>query len=538
VKKYNIIVLIIFAVSSLIAQPPSDGVSDEVQVLSSFNAKLQASNKLRTTPTVITDNKNSNELLTYSLPTRLLTLDYEPPVIRPLSMRKEPAMPVFNFFGKVGYGTPNSPYVDLRYNAGRGDKMDYGIRAKHHSANNNSNLANQRFSETGIGVNGTYYTSGLGIRGNIGYDLNDYYFYGDTLTSTDTTGTAIDTMRQRFNIVRAGVELFNAQATAGDVSYKAGLDFYSLTDGYDGSDVGIKAKASLTKWFDKNALTVEVYNDYNRFNLDTASANNNILAVKPSFTYHGDGFQVKAGANLGMDSSFYVFPDIEASYTLSGGKFTIIAGWTGEVVKNSYLSTTEFNPFVFSPLELRNTRVQKQYGGVKVLLNGINVTATVGNKPVKNLQLYLNDTLNQGFFHTRYASGNIFNIHGEAVLNLIENLEISGTVDFNTYNLDEARAWHLPNFESNITAIYKALEDKLKLKAEVYLMNSIPYLDAAGDEQVLTGVTDISLGATYDVTKNIGIFLDLNNITNTSNTRFFRYPNFGFNVLVGVKARF
>ena len=82
------------------------------------------------------------------------------------------------------------------------------------------------------------------------------------------------------------------------------------------------------------------------------------------------------------------------------------------------------------------------------------------------------------------------------------------------------------------------IDDKLKIKAELYLANSIPYLDAAGDEQVLTGVTDISLGATYDVTKNIGVFLDLNNITNTSNTRFFRYPNFGFNVLVGVKARF
>ncbi|MGB0863871.1 MAG: hypothetical protein ACPGXZ_13195, partial [Saprospiraceae bacterium] len=307
-KKYNIIILMMFAVNTLIAQPPSDGVSDEVQVLSSFNAKLQASNKLRTTPTVIVDKNNNNEKLTYSLPTRLLTLDYEPPVIRPLSMRKEPVLPVYNFFGKVGYGTPNSPYVDLRYNAGRGKDFDYGIRAKHHSANNNNNLANQRFSETGIGVNGTYYTSGLGIRGNIGYDLNDYYFYGDTTSSDTTIVGATDTMRQRFNIFRAGVELFNAQATAGDVSYKAGLDFYSLTDSYDGADVGIKAKASLTKWFDQNALIVEIYDDFNRFNLDTATANNNIFAVKPSFTYHGNGFKVKAGANLGLDSSFYAFP--------------------------------------------------------------------------------------------------------------------------------------------------------------------------------------------------------------------------------------
>ena len=541
-KKYNIILIIlvfVFLGSPLIAQPPGSDVSDEVDVLSSFNAKLQTSNKLRTTPTLMQETNSSNERLVYSLPTRLLTLQYEPPVIRPLPMPSEKEEPGYNFFGKAGYGTPSSPYIDLRYNAGKGDKMDYGVRVNHHSANNSGNVANQRFSNTGLGVNGTYYTNGMGIGGNVSYTLMDRYFYGTNVTTLDTIPTTSDTTRNRFNVIRLGVNLFNTENTANDISYKADAGLYRLSDAFNGADFGLKVKGSVTKWFnDTNPLTIGFYNDFNSYNQDTGSANNNILAVQPSFTYHGENFKVKVGANLGLDSSAFVQPNVEATYDLSEGKFSIIAGWTGEVVKNSYLSTIMYNPYVFAPLELLNTRIQHQYGGVKVLLNGVNLMATIGNKPVKNLQLYLNDTIEQRFFHTRYANGNIFNIHGEAVLNLVKDLEISGTVDFNTYNLDEVRAWHLPNFESNITARYKALDGKLGLKGEVYLANSIPYINETGSEVVLAGIIDLSVGATYDFTENFGVFLDLNNLTNSSNTRWYRYPNYGFNVLGGLRARF
>ena len=138
-KKYSIFIIIfnLIFLSNAIAQP-GDDVSDDVQILSSFNAKLQASHKLRTTPNLLAVSNSSNELLTYSLPTRLLSLPYEPPVIRPLAMPKEKIEPGFNFYGKVGYGSPYSPFADLRYN-GQAKDIDYGIALKHHSANNNAN---------------------------------------------------------------------------------------------------------------------------------------------------------------------------------------------------------------------------------------------------------------------------------------------------------------------------------------------------------------------------------------------------------------
>ena len=532
----------IFSFQELMAQGGTngdDGVTDEVQVLSSFNAKLMNSNKLRTTPTIPANNTSQNERLVYTLPTRLLELIYEPPVIRPLTMKNEKLPKIYNFYGKVGYGTPNSPFAELRYNAGRSDKLDYGLFLKHHSANNNKNVFNQQFSNTDFDANVTAYTKGFGIGGNVGYTFDQYNFYGinafDSFVPTDT-------IQQRFNTIRLGTHFFNANPTAAGVNYRGNLDMYRIGGSYAETDLGVNFNGQFTKAMNRNTLAVDLYNDFNTYNQDTVQAANNILGIKPSYKIVSDDYSLKLGVNLGTesDSGFFVLPDLEASYNFSDQKFTILAGWTGEVQKNSFYSTTEQNPFVFVPQDLRNTKINKFFGGVKVALEGVQFQGIVSQKLVRNLQMYQNDsTSSYRFFNAVYDDGSIFNIHGEVLVTMIKNLEIDAVFDFNTYNLDnQARAWHLPNFEGNISAAYRLLDDKLKVKAEFYLANSIPYLDEIGDEQVLAGVADLSLGATYTLNEKFGVFLDLNNVTAQKYVRYYRYPNFGFNVLVGVTGRF
>lgn len=536
-KKYSLWVFCTLFATAMWAQSDTS-VTDQVEIFSSFNAKLELSNKLRTTPSLLPTDNNAGQALAYQLPTRLLSLTYEPPVIKPMSLPKADAPEVYRFSGKVGYGMFNQPLVHLQYDGQQRDELYYYIDARHHSANNNSRIENQIFSDTKVQAGATYMTNGLGIGGGLSYELNGRYFYGyDRL---DTIDFVSDTLQQRYQVISAKAHLFNAVQNRGDIDYKADLDLYKLDDRYDGSDFGIKLDGTITKWFgEKHPFTVRLLNDFNTFNQDTARANNNILAVQPSFTYHAEQFRVKVGANAGLDSSTFAFPDIEVMYSLAGGKFNIIAGWSGEVIKNSYRNVVRQNPFVFAPLALQNTRRQSQYAGVELALNDIRILGRLANQPVQNLQLFVNDTLDARFFHTRYDDGNIFNIHGEASISKIKNLDLTATIDFNTYNLNnEARAWHLPNFESNITAIYKAVDDKLRLRASLFLLNSLPYLDEAQDVQVLTGVTDLSLGASFQFLQNVGIFLDVNNLTNSANTRWYRYPQYRFNVLTGLKARF
>ena len=90
----------------------------------------------------------------------------------------------------------------------------------------------------------------------------------------------------------------------------------------------------------------------------------------------------------------------------------------------------------------------------------------------------------------------------------------------------------------NGTLIYTTLEDQLQVKAELFFENGVPFINSAGEADRLNSLFDISLGAEYFFTDNIGGFLQINNLANNRRERWQGYPTFGLNVLAGVSARF
>ena len=54
----------------------------------------------------------------------------------------------------------------------------------------------------------------------------------------------------------------------------------------------------------------------------------------------------------------------------------------------------------------------------------------------------------------------------------------------------------------------------------------------------LTPQVDINLSANYQMTKNIGFFVELNNLLNNSTPRYNLYERFGFQGIGGVKIIF
>jgi hypothetical protein len=95
----------------------------------------------------------------------------------------------------------------------------------------------------------------------------------------------------------------------------------------------------------------------------------------------------------------------------------------------------------------------------------------------------------------------------------------------------------LPKIQGNVGLSYLALDQQLRLKAEVYVADAVAYQDLnLPDEPNL--LFDISLGADYFLTKNIGLFLHLNNLATNKYRRWYGYPGFGLNVLGGITARF
>ncbi len=513
--------------------------SEEVDVLKKFEADLAQSQKLTTTP-ILPAIEDVSAGLSYTVPTRLLTLKYEPPSLKPLALKRDKPEPTYNFYTKLGYGLPNMPYADIHYASGASNKLAYNLHAFHNSANNTARQENQRFGETALKAEVTSFNENFAIGGNLAYNHDVVHFYG--YENSDTSEVfARDSVRQRFSTFSGGVSLFNSKKTKGDLNYNLGLDFYNIRDLYNANELGGDVHIDFIKWFSNaHPFKLTIGNDFSRFNGDTIRTNNNVVYIKPNFTFHGGAFMVKVGANMAYaDTTFYVFPDVEATVNIASDKFAVLVGATGDVQKNTFLSMTDYNPYIQNKLELRNTRENYYYGGLRGNFGGFSFEGLVGYKQFKNLGLYLNDTTDYKRFNVLYDNANSVNIHGSVNFTAIKNLELGATVELNTYTMDSlAAAWHLPNFEMNINAKYYLLDKKLTLKGELYNAGGISYLDESGATLNTGALFDLNLGANYQMNDKFGVFIDLNNVTNQKFQRWYRYPNFGFNMMAGITLKF
>ena len=270
------------------------------------------------------------------------------------------------------------------------------------------------------------------------------------------------------------------------------------------------------KWFnEKNPLTLTVRTDFTTYE-DSIKQKLNNFYLQPNFTFHGYKFRIKLGVNLvSFDDNFDLLPDLEASYALLGARLALFGGWKGDYVKNSMEKLSDYNPYIstFGKLDLRNTVYNQYYGGVRGSIGIIEYNGQIGYKNAKDLALFQTDTSDlRRRFITVYDTVDIFNIEGVITARPFKNFELTGAVTQNIYSpKNQAKAWHLPNLNVNITATYLTLEDKLRLKAELYIENGVPFLDENGTADNLNGLFDLSFGADYQLAKNFGIFLNLNN---------------------------
>jgi outer membrane receptor for ferrienterochelin and colicin len=82
------------------------------------------------------------------------------------------------------------------------------------------------------------------------------------------------------------------------------------------------------------------------------------------------------------------------------------------------------------------------------------------------------------------------------------------------------------------------LDQKLKIRGDLYLQNGVPVKSAGLESRNLNPLFDISAGAEYQLTDNIGLFARLNNLLDNRRQRWQHYPVLGMNGLVGLTARF
>ncbi len=517
--------------------------SGQVDVVRNFDARLLETERIRVRPELPpldTTTRRQN----YNIVGKTLDVEYLPPQIRPLSMRGEKTQPGYNGYARLGGGFPAALLGEASYDLFAEDKYRFGIDLHHHSANNTNKIENQRFAYSKFGANGTYYLDqGFAVNAKLGYTADNVHFYGyNTLNDEINSNISFDRedVRQRFSIFDAGVSLFNGQRTQADFNYHAGLDFYFLQDNYAARENGFDLNIGATKWFnEKHPFRINLRTDFTSFR-DTSTQSLNNFFLQPSFTFHADAFKVKVGANIAShEDEFSFFPDLELSANILGSLLGAFVGAEGSLQKNTFRSLSDYNPFVSSRVRVRNTNYYHYYGGIKGNFAGFDYRAQLGYKDADNLALFLVNEDTVPRFNVLYDTVQIFVISGALSFPITKGLTLTGAVTQNFFSTSaQEKAWHLPALTLNGGVRYTGLNGKLLAKADLFIENGVPYLNREGKAANLNALFDVSVGADYLFTENIGAFVQINNLANNRRQRWQYYPIFGLNAMAGITARF
>lgn len=514
------------------------GPTDKVDIIKNYEAQLLDANKLNVTPTLPALD-TSTKYQDYVVPPRPLKVTYDAPKLKPLGMKVGAKEEMYNGYVKAGGGVPTSIYGEFGYGFGLKDKFDGKIWAKHHQANFKSR-ENQRFSNTDVQLSGSGMvakTTALEAKVGYAYDRVHYYGYNDSLVNFDA-----EQVRQNFKTLDIGLRLFNGERNDADLNYFVAPKIYNLKDNYSNTETGIDLGFGASKWFaEKHVLRINLRTDFTTYK-DTVKQQLNNIYIQPSLTLHFGPARLKIGGNFASNRDvFHIYPDAELNVRVFGDGIQLFVGANGDLRKNTYRSVSDYNPFIqMRGSELRNTDYRSYFGGIRGNFGWLTYTVQGGYATAGDLALF--QTKFEGDitrFQVVYDTAKITNLQGTVTLKPTKEITVAGTLSQNIYTMSNAiSAWGLPALEGNFNGEYRIMEGKAAFKANCYIADKIRRRDENAIPGKSGALFDFGLGGTYQFSKNFGAFLDLNNILNNRRERWYNYPIYGTNVLVGITAKF
>jgi hypothetical protein len=534
----NSVILFLSFCSYTIAQ--SDKLeSESVEIIKNFEAQLAESEKLDINPSLpLVD--STNRVVNYQIKAQPMLVNYPAPDIKPIAMKSDELPTSYQTFIKGGAGIPNMYYGEVSHFGNILDRVDFGAGATYHRANNNKNVENQKFINTDAFLQGAYRIKEdiyLQSKVNFSEQIDHFFGYDNELFSFTE-----DQVRQRFRSLDISTSYISPENDIDKLNYGGTVDFYSHKDLFDSRENGIAFTAKAKKFLKReHPIGIEVIGDLSSFkdSTDFKQTLNN-LTFRPTASFHAEKFRVMIGGNLIFhDDSFSALPMIEAIANIAGNKLVALAGWEGNVEKNTFRSLTRYNPYLVSTPTIFNTKYNDYYAGLKGNIKTVNYVVRGGYKTVDRLPLYTQSLTQPLRFDVLDDEANIWYIEATAEMNVLENLAVGTVLSKSFFNLEnQVKPWGVPTFEVNVNATYTLLDDKLNLTAEFYATDPVANITEQNTIEFLNTLYDLSISAQYNINDRFGAWVDLNNITANRYERWKGYRTFGTNFMAGIFLRF
>jgi hypothetical protein len=542
----------LFFVLMATAGTAQDSTKKSIDITSSFKPSIRESAKINfiARPPL---QDTARPALTYTVPSSLLLLNYQPTSLKPLSLVQDsiPAWDHMNYI-KAGIGNFHQPFIKAGFSLASSNNKQLNFYADHYIAK--GKLDFQKNNLTKVGVYGTALTEGnKEWSGKLAF-ANDLYFLYGYLPSVITYSK--DQLRQPFRTWEGMIRFQNKVPTPFGLTYDPSLqvNLFSNTQGLKANEANTVLNLPLTKYLGPAVdLQLSFNADLTRYQLSgegiTNSWLNNIYSIGPKLNYKSANVFIQAGIKPSWDNGvFHMLPNLMADISTSDRRFTFQLGWIGYFQKGSYQRLAGINPWLAKPIPdlnningLPNTRVEERFAGFKGSLDKhFSYSAKAGFLKYSNVPLFVNDKFDGKTFLIIFEPGmQALQLHGELMYVSGETFNAYAKLNWNQYSKlkQEAKAWGLLPLELNGGFRWMILKD-LWLRTDLWAWSGPQFKNKFDQSFRGSGGFDLNTGVEFQVSRHFNFWMQLNNILNGRNERWSQYQSYGFHFLGGITYSF
>ena len=521
-------------------------LSEEIVVTTAYKPVLADAVKIRRNPD-LEDKTPFKAPLVYQPLDKRLELNSD---IKQLEAMKRPAEQdsiLKNNYAKVGLGSLKTTYGEAYFNNGKDEALQFGGYLKHFAQNGNVYKQNSQTDDAGVFVKSIGATNS--VTGKINYNYRSNYFYGYDIYNPPVI---LQVDKQHFNTIGAEVELAkNYKDVENDFTYALKLKGYLFSDAFQAKENNLVLSGFLNETINQFYVGVAGNLDLSTQQDSLYDYNNSIVRLNPYIKFQGDNYKIEAGINIvdefGFTSSFHLFPAAKLEFQVIPKFVRLFVEAKGDVNKSSLLDFSIINPYLGPNTTIQNSIDQLDISaGLKgTIAPGLGFKVSVFRNSVKDMPLFVsNFDFAEGYnrYKVIYDDGKsrVSGFNGELDYKASEDVDIFGKVEFKDYQMaGNYQAWNLPKFKLTGGTVLH-ITDKIDVNGSLMIRGSAldPGNVAAVLPSTVKSFADVSGGVEYKATKQISVFVHVNNILNGTNQQWLYYPDYGFNIFGGVGYRF
>jgi len=558
-----LIVLLLMFGSDVFSQEVTQ--TEEITVVAPYQPSVSDAFKINVSPRIPEETIEKPEFR-YSIKPKILQAQVTLEPIKPAKITGESVSKLYMNYIKVGLGNYWTPYLEFYANKLRSKKNAFGVHFKHISSSGNIEEYAEHTgnSNTEVSAYGKNFLKDHTFSTNVLYKRTGVHYYGYKTNDFPGIDLSKKDIKQSFNLIGLSTAFESNYTRDNKLNHSISLNYYYLFDRYESNennlkfDVGLNKDVSFFDFSENENMGIDLGVNY-YFNKDTLiNHNSGIIEFEPFYKLNFSNYSFRLGMNASVaqdsSSSMHVYPKVAIEVQVVKDVLLTYAGIYGELEKNSFKSFSDENPFITSTIEKRfSNNILSQYGGIRGRVTKyLDYNLSFVNSTIEDMPFFVNDTvsaLGEGLdnqFTVVYDKVKYSRVIAEFGFHYKSKFNAMLRGKYNNYFMgDEEKPWHKPMLEIALSADY-TLQDKILLKAEVFTFSKMyartfetNALNEITEVPVeIDGWVDINLGVEYRYSKLLSGFINFNNILGQRYFRWYNYPSYRFNMMLGVSYSF